>query len=180
MNNYSTFTYISNALDQVFNDNYWSNSAGNYLTSSSTGPIYYSQLSGISEPCLKIQTWDEILKTDYDFKSIDAPKYPKSSCYITEDGTVIIELAVTGFNKKDIKVKREGEKIIVSGDKEKEESKLKEVWNNISKKKFETIFNFNDRMNLDTISISMENGILQIKVPLKEENKPIVKDLEIK
>jgi len=178
MNNYSTFTYVSNALDKVFDNWYWYDSTIGTGGTGTTAP-FYSPIA-TPYPCLKGQTWDEILKTDYDFKSIDAPKYPKSSCHITDGGTVIIELAVTGFNKKDIKVKREGEKIIISGDREKEESKLKEVWNNISKKKFETIFDFNDRMNLDTISISMENGILQIKVPLKEENKPITKDLEIK
>ncbi len=179
--NYSTNTYLSTIIDEVFfpTDQVYSNGTGMNTVSNwyVTTPNYT-----VYDPFIKQTFWDEILKKDFNFKSIETPKYPKSSCHISEDGSVILEMAVTGFDKKDISVKREGEKIIIKGERKKDESeiKLKEIWNDISKKKFETIFTFNDKMNLDKIDVKMNNGLLEVTIPLKEENKPIITELEIK
>ncbi|MCP4650334.1 MAG: Hsp20/alpha crystallin family protein [PVC group bacterium] len=119
--------------------------------------------------------------TNYHISYIpEAPKHPKTACHITDNGTVVLEIVITGFDRDDIDVKREGETIIISASRDNIECKSKEVWNDISKKKFETSFCFNDKMDLDKINLKIENGILIIEVPMKEEHKPVVKQLEIK
>jgi HSP20 family molecular chaperone IbpA len=152
-------------------------------TYSTTTGTYYPIDNVVQYPPVsnKFLGWEDIIN-DFNFKSkLDTPKYPKSSCYIAEDGTINLNLAVTGFSKENLSIKREGEKITIIGNKEKDTEKtpVKKVWSDISQKNFETIFSFNEKMNLEKITINLENGILSIVVPMHEENKPVVKELEI-
>lgn len=113
---------------------------------------------------------------------IDTPSYPVSNFGVTEDGTSIIEVAVSGFDKEDIIVRREDLKIIVTGKKkeEKNEQKVKYIYKKIAERDFEISFVGSEKWNFDKLTAKINNGILRIEVPIRDECKPINTTYEIK
>lgn len=183
MNNYSNSTYLNTIIDEFFNNFPTYTTNNSHITTTNGIPNYYSG-DNFTIDYFPNYNWNDVV-LKYEFKS--KPKtfnYPKTSGYFKSDGTMIIEIAVTGFKKDELNLKREGEKIIITGKKDKigEEGKdrLKMVWQDISKKSFELVYNFDEKMDLDKIDISLEDGILTISVPVQEKHKPVVKELEIK
>lgn len=104
--------------------------------------------------------------------------YPPSNLSVDENGTFILQVAVTGFEKDKISVQRKGTKLIIKALIEKSEIKSKEIWKKLKIKDFEVVYQCPEEINLDQIEVSILNGILEIKMPLKEEEQPI--ELKIK
>lgn len=104
--------------------------------------------------------------------------FPKGDVY-TEDGNVIIELALAGYNKEQLSVRIEDNSLVVSAE------KVDEPDNNngrsLARRAFSKVFpNFTNEWNLESADVSYRDGLLRIVVPPHEEPSAAVTELEIK
>lgn len=79
---------------------------------------------------------------------------------------VEIQLALAGFKEEDIKVAAEGRQIVVKGDNTRRED-VDGKW----KAKFSKKFSLQERLDIRQAEVSFFDGILSIKVPLKEKEQ---------
>lgn len=109
------------------------------------------------------------------------PSYPVTNNYIDEKGTSIIEIAIPGMDKEDIEIKVEGDKLSIQG-KKKEEKSEKGIYvhRKLAKRDFTISFKCSSKQDLDKIDALIENGLLVISIPLKEESKPKIRQITIK
>ena len=132
--------------------------------------------------------------TNPDSKSIinkyndDYPNYPVSNHYINKEGTNILEIAVPGLKKEDLDIKLEKESgnsylTIASSKKEEKKHELAPdgiyAYRSLAKRSFEHTYKLSNHMDTDKINVKLEDGILEIIIPQKEEVKPQVKQVEI-
>jgi HSP20 family protein len=111
---------------------------------------------------------------------IETPTYPVSNYSIMKDGTSVIEIAVSGFYSDEITVKREGLKIIVEGKKvSKDEVERKYIYKHIGERDFTLEYTGSEKWDYDKLSVKLNNGILKIEIPIKEECKPVNRVYEI-
>ena len=112
---------------------------------------------------------------------ITFPNRPVSNYYIEEDGTSILEIACNGFSKEEVKIEVEGDLLQISA--ERKEQKIKDgrkiVHQRIFQEDFEIKYKLSPKMDINSIKTKMENGVLQISIAMKEEEKPIKKQIEI-
>lgn len=88
-----------------------------------------------------------------------------------KDNAAVIELAVAGFNKKEIKIYRQRQFLIVEGNKGEEKSEHI-VWQGIANRSFKKMFSLGD--NVKVIAADMVDGMLYIclEKEIAEEDKP--------
>lgn len=95
--------------------------------------------------------------------------------YETKSG-LHFEIACTGLSKSDIQIDREFDILRVSYDKPQstEESIGDKMYikHGLSRKAFNLAYKISSRFNLDAATATMENGLLSITIPLAEESKP--------
>jgi len=98
-----------------------------------------------------------------------------------------IIISVPGATKKDLSVDLKGNILSISRhneiyDKNVEEENETFHYNNrrISKKKFDIAFKIPNKWNAEKMDVELENGELIITIPIKEEEKEIVKTFQIK
>lgn len=112
--------------------------------------------------------YDTLLKRLVD-QPYQAQNYPPFNIIRTGEDYKI-EIAVAGFGINDIVVTRDGDKLIISGEKEKEERDY--IFNGISSKSFQRSFYLSN--TIEIVDVTLKNGILTIhlnnKIP--EEMKP--------
>ena len=136
----------SYSIGDVF-DNFFDNcnnmfSSENYTltTAGDSAIINYKDVVGHYDrydyypPIPTYPLWDTW--TTWSFPEVDVPKFPLSNCHIDKEGTVILELALAGYTKKELTVNRNGEKLTIEGKKLKDTDEEKEVWKNFSTKDF--------------------------------------------
>ena len=179
MTNFSNSSiYLSNVVDNFFHSviGDFIEPTTHFTTTDGTGYYNYTTYSPI-----EFQQWEA--------PKIDVPNYPVSNVYITPEGTTKLELAVTGFSKKYLTVKAEGNILRIIGkrpdipadkDGNTSISPDKCIHSKISTRDFDNSYQCTDKMDLDSIQVSLENGILEVHIPLKEEEKPVIKEFEIK
>lgn len=108
------------------------------------------------------------------------PSYPVSNLYIEKDGTSVYEIAVTGFDKDEISIEIEGKTLIINGTKKEEEDDEKGyVYKRLTQKNFSVDASLKDCQDIEHVTTSLKNGLLTIRIPLKEEEKPIKKLIAI-
>lgn len=174
MTKYNSNSLVSfmDAVDNIFDTVY----ATNTITTDNvtydfqewyhTHPIYY--------------TWST---NSVDVPKIDVPQYPVANCWIKENGSLFLEMAVTGMPKQDIKVRAEDNTLIVEGtfeEQKEEEKKWKELFHNLKIHSFVWKRKISTKYNLEKLEAKLENGLLEITIPLKEECKPVKKVFEVK
>lgn len=116
----------------------------------------------------------------WEFPKFDVPSFPVSNCYLENGDTLIFEIAATGFSREDLKIKVENYRIIIEGKKTNNQvESQKYLWHNIAKRDFEICYNVSDKLNLNSMKSKLENGILKILIPFKEDQKPFVKEISI-
>jgi len=120
-----------------------------------------------------------------DFVAKQLPSYPVSNIYVEKSGTSVLEIAVPGFEKENVSVSIQGELITVTATKkEEEETAEKEgrtyLCRRLAKREFQQSYKMASAADVDKISVELNNGILRIEIPLKEEEKRKPKQLEIK
>lgn len=89
----------------------------------------------------------------------------------------LIEIAVAGFEKSDLKVQLNGDTIDVFGDR-KTENKAVYFARTISRKSFKRSFTIPSGATIGDVEYL--NGILAISVKLPEPEKPVVQEIQIK
>ena len=117
---------------------------------------------------------------------IDAPKYPPYNVAHLDDETTIVEMAVTGVPKDNLKVEQEGRKLIITGTPtyltpfERAQNKIAYgemtySHRGLSNKQFCREFNMSENIEID--QVIHENGVLYIKllkvVPEEQKRKLI-------
>ena len=108
---------------------------------------------------------------------VPMPKMPKNQmkCDIYEKGgKVHIELDVPGFNKEDVKVDIEDDILKISYTKPEEEKELHPgtIVRGLSKKSFNLGYKISSKYDLSKAEGKLENGLLEIFIPLTEKTKP--------
>jgi len=121
--------------------------------------------------------FDDIFDSMLDFPSLvnrTTQGYPVADIYHNEDGSTVLDFALAGFSKEDLNIEVRPEKntITVSaatGDDEGEANRRR-----IAKRSFtKTYVNYDNNLDLSTISAEYENGLLQIIIPTKPEANAI-------
>jgi HSP20 family molecular chaperone IbpA len=98
--------------------------------------------------------------------------------YYTDEG-LHFDIACTGLIKEDISISIESDLLKISYKKpEKEIDFSKYIYHGLSKKSFDLGYKISPKFNLNKISAEMENGLLNIFIPISEESKP--KSIKIK
>ncbi len=96
---------------------------------------------------------------------------------LNEESGYNVVLSVPGFQKDDFQIKVEKNALIISAEiKEEEENK---DWKQSFRKSFEQRFRLSDKLESEKIAASYSNGILEIKVPMKEEEAEVSRQIEI-
>ena len=92
---------------------------------------------------------------------------------------VCIEMIVPGFKKNEIEIFFENNLLTIKGKKElkKEKESTNYILNEYNVAEFSRSFKINPNLNSDDITSSLEDGILNVKVPRlkKVDNKKIIK-----
>ena len=98
---------------------------------------------------------------------------PLTDIYKEEDGSQVIEMALAGFSKEDILINTEANKITISADGSKLKGQLAENRRRIAKRAFKKSFvDYHNTLDFGNSNATFENGLLRIKIPLREEVKP--------
>ena len=98
--------------------------------------------------------------------------------YYNDEG-LHFEVACTGLTKEDLNISVEGDLLKISYEKSKEDLDLSGyIYHGLSKKSFDLGYKISPKYNLTKISAEMENGLLNLHIPISEESKP--KSIKIK
>jgi len=108
------------------------------------------------------------------------PNYPVSSHFVDEGGTSILTIAVPGFSKDDINTVSEGDKLTIIGKKKNREGKPGVfLHEKLAQRDFDIAFKCSSKMDLEKATAKLKDGILTLEIPLKEEEKPMRKVIEL-
>ena len=131
-------------------------------------------------PDRTLRLLDQAVKTNSVSDAL--PSYPVSNLYVDENGTSTIELAVPGFQKSEIKVQVTDNILTIEGSHtdEIEPKGRRYICRKLAKRSFKNSYKLISASDADNIGVSLNNGLLTISIPLKEEEKRVVKQLEIK
>jgi HSP20 family protein len=98
--------------------------------------------------------------------------------YYNDEG-LHFEVACTGLTKEDLDISVEGDLLKISYTKPKEDLDFSGyIYHGLSKKSFDLGYKISPKYNLTKISAEMENGLLNLHIPISEESKP--KSIKIK
>jgi len=133
---------------------------------------------------LNVSNKIQSLLKEYNMDAL-APSYPVSNLSIDSEGTCYVEIAVCGFDKKDLKVSRKGDILIVTGEiKEPEEGNSSKpqrqyAYRRIAQRNFTIKYRINEKFDFEKLKVSLDKGILTLTLPLKEENKPTEQEYNV-
>lgn len=109
-------------------------------------------------------------------------KFPLTNAILDKETKDIeLDIALAGYDKKDLSVKAEGNYLIVSSKKKENvlDDGKKFLYHDITQKSFEVKYQLpNGKYNLEKVEVEFKNGLLNLKIPAKESEKP--KELAIK
>jgi HSP20 family protein len=99
------------------------------------------------------------------------PQAPRADAFETED-TVVLELAVPGVLPESIVVTYEQGELTVAGEYPARDENLSWVLTERRRGRFERRFTLNQMVDADRAVAKVENGVLSLTLPKKEEVKP--------
>lgn len=128
------------------------------------------------------QEIDDFSENFSEKKSFNVPNYPKSNFYWSKEKGGIIELALAGFSKENITMSVEDSVLRIKGKVDKEfESDFEKIVNGISERAFEFPVRFSSEViDVEKINSTFKDGLLTVFLPMKEEAKPVKREIEIK
>jgi HSP20 family molecular chaperone IbpA len=104
--------------------------------------------------------------------------FPPANVAVTKDGSLILELAVAGYEPENIDITTEDDKVIVSSTRDQTSEEAPEViYRGIKASSFKVYFPIPSKFDLPKIDAKFKNGLLTITIPVAEEKKP--KKIEI-
>jgi HSP20 family protein len=127
--------------------------------------------------------FSNVFNNKYHFTSMSDcdVKYPVFDQRFNDDEQQII-IAATGASKKDFEISLTDDILSVkrvNGSDVVGNEKYKYVKNNISRKKFDIAFKIPKKWDAENLNVQLEQGELIITIPVKEEEKPKIKDFSI-
>ncbi len=98
--------------------------------------------------------------------------YPVVDIYRDDDGSTILEFALAGFARDELKVDVQPGKRTITVAGEVDETNRKR--SRIARRNFvKTYVNYDDNLDMSKADAKFENGLLTVKVPQRPEAKPI-------
>nr|AAW02791.1 heat shock protein 18 [Codonopsis lanceolata] len=94
----------------------------------------------------------------------------------------VFKADLPGLKKEEIKVEVEDGRVLqISGERSKEQEEKTDTWHRVERSvgKFHRRFRLPENAKVDQVTASMENGVLTVTVPKKEEKEPEVKAIDI-
>jgi len=105
--------------------------------------------------------------------------YPK--CNVIElDDKFIVEMAVAGLKKEDIKIKVEENQVKVEGGKQVKYENAKYHVRELSSRAFAKTISIPRTVNGDKIDAKFEDGVLEIYMPKENDGKDLIRVVDIK
>lgn len=98
---------------------------------------------------------------------------------IEKDDAFVVEMAVPGMSKEDVKISLEGNMLTISSEKEMENTDTTYTRKEFSYSSFSRSFSLPKTIDADKISAEYDKGILKINLPKKEEAQRITKEIKI-
>ena len=98
--------------------------------------------------------------------------YPVADVYRDDDGSTVLEFALAGFKREELKVDvKPGEKTItITGTAEEDNDKR----SRIARRNFSrTYINYDNNLDLAKANASFENGLLSVRVPQRPDAQPL-------
>ena len=125
--------------------------------------------------------FDEVFGKDYQVNASCSSSTMPSVNIKESNDDFTIQVAAPGLDKEDFKVEYDNNKLIISSEKEIEESKEGEVFRRkqFSYAKFKRTFSIPESLDGEKISAEYKSGILNVVVPKKEPVKKEVKQIKI-
>jgi len=100
--------------------------------------------------------------------------YPVSDIYQNEKGDTVMEFALAGFSRNDLSIEVKPEKRSITVKAESNSNAEEEPNRRIARRSFEkTYVNFDNNLDLSSVSANFENGLLCINVPVRPEAEPL-------
>ncbi|WP_028297978.1 Hsp20/alpha crystallin family protein [Olivibacter sitiensis] len=92
-----------------------------------------------------------------------------------------VDMAVPGFNKEDIKIQVEKNILTISAEKKEEDTVVGKCYNRkeFNYSNFSRSFTLPESADVNKISAAYKNGILEVSISKKEEEKAVLKSIEI-
>ena len=126
--------------------------------------------------------FDDIFDSLLDFPALmnrTTQGYPVADIYREHNGDTVMEFALAGFSKEDLSIEIKPEKCSITVRANSDFSVGEESIRRIARRSFEkTYVNYDNNLDLLSISAKFENGLLSIIVPSRPEAQPL--KIEIK
>jgi len=96
--------------------------------------------------------------------------YPVADIFTNEDGSTILEFALAGFDKEDLRIEVKPEKQTITVSSDVEAAGPGENGRRIARRAFtKTYVNYDNNLDLSEATAQYENGLLSITVPRRDE-----------
>lgn len=165
-------TKVSYSLNTLFNSlsNYYSNCAPK-LGDIGTGTPWWRVQYEYQPVQVIQQDWNTFISTIPDTFKKGYSTYPKTNHYIIENGTNVLAFAATGFCKKEISIKVENGVLIIEAKSQRKEADgvTRYLNRDIAQRDWEERWALPEEIDAAKITSRLEEGILYIFMPIKEE-----------
>ena len=98
---------------------------------------------------------------------------------LERENEFILELAIPGFSKEEVTLKVEKDLLKVMAAKGKKAEEQKYHRQEFVVSDFEKSFKLSGKIDQELIEAKVEDGVLRVNLPLKKEEKPMVKKIQI-
>ena len=126
--------------------------------------------------------FDDIFDSMLDFPALmhrTTQGYPVTDMYREENGDTIMEFALAGFSREDLKIEIKPEKNSITVSANHSVSPDTPSGKRIARRSFtKTYVNYDNNLDLNTATAEFENGLLRLVVPVKPEAKPLTIDIK--
>lgn len=123
--------------------------------------------------------FDEVFKDLQEMSktATKAMSYPPYNIKQVNENKYVIEMAVAGFAKSDIEVTLEGNKLVIKGKAQDEESPENFIFKGIANRNFQREFKINDKVEIDNAELA--NGMLKIWLQNLVKTQDVIKKISI-
>ena len=125
--------------------------------------------------------FDDIFDSMLDFPSLmnrTTQGYPVTDMYREENGDTVMEFALAGFSKDDLKIEIKPEKNSVTVSANHSVPAEAPGGKRIARRSFtKTYVNYDNNLDLNAATAEYEDGLLRLVVPVKPEAKPLCIDI---
>jgi len=126
--------------------------------------------------------FDDIFDSMLDFPSLmnrTTQGYPVTDMYREENGDTVMEFALAGFSKDDLKIEIKPEKNSVTVSANHSVPAEAPGGKRIARRSFtKTYVNYDNNLDLNAATAEYEDGLLRLVVPVKPEAKPLCIDIK--